>query len=211
MPMITATTLLRFRYVLGGQGALDDVLVEAPVGDVHDPHAADQHGEARQVAVELARLVEDHLEVVGVAVHQGGEAAHEARGAADLTQRDGQDDDAAQDQQGHLNDVRQGHGLQAARYLIGQGEDAEDDQHGHRIEAGDGRYRRAAQPQDRGQVDEDVEQQPEDGHQELHAGAKALLQEARHGGHAIAQKDRDEELADDKQGDRRHPLIGGDG
>ena len=51
--------LLRLVDALGRQRALDDVLIEAPVADVRDPHAADQHGEARQVFV--VRMLGDRI------------------------------------------------------------------------------------------------------------------------------------------------------
>jgi hypothetical protein len=130
---------------------------------------------------------------------------------ADLVQRQEDDDQAAGDQQGHLDDVGQGHGLQAAPQLIGQGEDADDHQGGHLVDAGHRVDGDRAQPQDRGQVHEDVEDQPEHRHHVADAGSVPLLQELRHGADVVLQEDRQEELADDQQGQGRHPLIGGDG
>ncbi len=147
----------------------------------------------------------------GIGCHQVREAAEEAIGAADLRQGQAGDDQATHHQQGHLDDIRQGHGLEAAGDLVEQSERTQARQHPEGIEAGHGGHRRTAQPQDRGQVDENVEDEPEHRHQVFDAGPEALLQEARHGGDAVPEEHRQEPFADDDQGDRRHPLIGSDG
>ena len=43
--------LLRLGEVLRGERALDDILVEAPIAEVRDPHPADQHRKAGQILV----------------------------------------------------------------------------------------------------------------------------------------------------------------
>ena len=67
--------LLGFVQALGGQRALGDVLVEPPVAQVGDPHAADEHAEAGQHIVSVfgaalavgdhKAFLQNHVEVVG--------------------------------------------------------------------------------------------------------------------------------------------------
>ena len=142
----------------------------------------------------------------GMGVPQLGEAAGDAA-AADVAQGDPGDQQAAHHQQRDLDDVGQRHRLQAAVQLVGQREQAEQGERQHLVHAGDLVHRDRSQPQDRGQVHEYVQAQPEHRHQRADPRAVPFLQELRHGVDAVAQEDRQEELADDQQGRRRHPLV----
>ena len=62
----------------------------------------------------------------------------------------------------------------------------------------------------RGQVHEDVEAEPEHGHQRPDQPAVAALQELRHRVDVVLEEDRQEELADDQKRRRRHPFVGRD-
>ena len=200
---------------LGRQRALDDVLVEAPVAEVHDPHPADQDGEARKLLEVRAVRPEDHVELLRELSSQGVEPREDIgrihRPAADLAQGDGDDGQAARDQQADLHDVGQGHGLQPAPDLIGQRKHGDDHEGGELVDPRHRVHGDGAKPQDRGHIDEDVEAQPEHGHDAAHRRSVPLLQKLRHGRDIVAQEDGQEELGDDQEGEGGHPLIGGDG
>ena len=188
--------LLGFVDVLGGEAALDDVLVEAPVAEVGHPHAAEDHRQARQVLVERIVGVEDHVEVVVRhlvrAAAEAVQCAERADIARNVGQGDEQDHQSAEHQHRHLHHVGQRDGLEAAVQRIGAGERRQHDealllrQAGHRGERG------GAQPEDRGQVDEDVERQPEDRHHELDVRPVPALEELRHGVDFVLQEHRQE-------------------
>ncbi len=91
--------LLGGANVLGGECPLNDVLVEAPVGDVHDPQAADEHRQAREVLVVGIVGREDHGEPLGEARGQCLESGHHARSGTDFLERDAADDESSQHQQ----------------------------------------------------------------------------------------------------------------
>ena len=56
---------LSFPEALGRQRSLDDVLIEAPVRDVHDPQPAKEHRQPRQIVVVRVVGREDHRELAG--------------------------------------------------------------------------------------------------------------------------------------------------
>jgi hypothetical protein len=62
--------LLGFADILGGQGSLNDVLVEAPVRHVHDPQAAQQDGQTGKVLVVGITRRQNHVEFIGKAQRQ---------------------------------------------------------------------------------------------------------------------------------------------
>ncbi len=95
---------------------------------------------------------------------QPAEAGEDALVAADLVEREVGHDQAAEHEQGHLHDVGQRDRLQPAVELVEQGEAAEREQGDVLVHAGDLVHRDRAEPDDRGQVHEDVESEPEDGH-----------------------------------------------
>ena len=130
--------LLRFLQVLGRERALDDVLVEAPVADVHDPHAAEQHarGPAGPCRTGLSGR-QDHLEVAGMRRVQRLEARDHAGAVADLVQRQPRDQQAAQHQQRDLHDVGERDRLEPAVQLVQQREHAEQRQRQALVHAGD--------------------------------------------------------------------------
>ena len=68
-----------------------------------------------------------------------------------------------------------------------------------------------AQVQDRGQVHDHVQRQPENGHDHGHRAVVALVQELRHREDFILQVHRDEERGHDDERDGSHPLVGRDG
>src|SRR6185295_11445364 len=75
---------------------------------------------------------------------------------------------------------------------------------------GDGMYSGSAEPQDRSQIYEHVNAEPEDRHYGTHAWAVTLLQKLRHCVDAILQEDRYEILADYDERQCRHPFVGSD-
>src|SRR3546814_1268035 len=93
---------LRLGQARGGQCALDDILVEPPVGEVRDPHAADQHREPGQFLIMRIIGGKDHLEMIGHAAGEFDETADNAGIAADLAERQPGDDEPAEHQQRDL-------------------------------------------------------------------------------------------------------------
>src|SRR3546814_19127679 len=100
--------------------------------------------------------------------------------------------------------------LEPAAKLIDQREGAEAEQGDVLVDASHLGYRDRAQPEDRREVDEDIERQPEHRHHGADRRPEPLFQELRHGVDFIFQEDRQEQFADDKQRQRRHPLIESD-
>ncbi len=146
-----------------------------------------------------------------VLVPQLLETTGDAGVAAHRVERQRGHQQATEDQQRNLHDIGQRHRLEAAIQLVEQREHADQHQRQHLVHAGDLGHRDRAQPQDRGQVDENVQAQPEHRHQRTDPVAVPLLQELRHRVDAVAQEDRQEVLAHDQQGKRSHPFVGGDG
>ena len=77
-------------------------------------------------------------------------------------------------------------------------------------DAHDAFERERAEVEDRREVDEDVDDQPEDGEQRPHAAVEPLLQELRHREDALFEVDREEEVGDHQERDGRHPLVARD-
>ena len=78
------------------------------------------------------------------------------------------------------------------------------------VDARDRIHRERAQPQDRGEIHEHVQREPEHGHDVAHGRAVTLLEELRHRVDAVLEEHRQDPLADDDQRERRHPFIGRD-
>ena len=144
------------------------------------------------------------------ALGQQLEAAEDPGIAADLGQRQPGHQQPAQHQQRHLHDIGQRDCLEPAVELVEQGEGSQQVQRGVLVDAGDLGHRDRTQPDDRGQVDEDVQRQPEHRHQRADGRAVTLLEELRHRVDAVVQEDRQEPFADDQQGQRGHPFVRGD-
>ena len=203
--------LLRLVEALRGQRALDDILVEPPIAQIGDPHPADQHRQAGQVHIMRVALLQDHVEMVRRLVDQLREARREAGAGADPVERQIGDDEPAEHEQGDLDDIGQRHRLQAAAQLVEQGEGAEHDERQILVDPRHLVDRDRAQPDDRGEVHEHVEREPEHRHQHRQRPPVTPREELRHRVDFVLQEDRQEELADDQQGRRRHPFVGGDG
>jgi len=193
--------LLRFRQALRRQRALDDVLIEAPVAEVRDPHAADQHRQARQIFVVGTGLGEDHVEVIRRALHQRAEARDDAGAAADFVERQSRHHQAAEHEQRDLHDVGHRDRAQPAPQLMEEREQAERNQRRGLINARYFRHGDRAEPHDGGQVHEDVEREPEHCHQRADARSVPLLEKLRHRVDLVLEEDRQEPLADDHQRD----------
>jgi hypothetical protein len=106
--------LLRFLRAFCRQRALDDVLVEAPVGEIHDPHAADEHGYSRQADIVRRIPGKNQVEAFWRLLEQYLEAGDDALPARYFVQRNDRDQNTAEEKQRDLDDVGQGHGLEAA-------------------------------------------------------------------------------------------------
>src|SRR3546814_12259982 len=85
---LVRSAALRLGQALGGQCALDDLLVEPPVGEVRDPHAADQHREPGQFLIMRIIGGQAHLEMSGYAAGEVDEPAANASRAAALPGRE---------------------------------------------------------------------------------------------------------------------------
>ena len=130
--------------------------------------------------------------------------------ARNFLQRDIGNHETSHHEQRHLHDVRQCDRFQPAVQRVGPGKKPERHK---RILNRNARYdmhSRRAKPKYRGEIDQDVEPQPEHGHHEPHARAVAALQEFRHRVDLIFQENRQKELAHDQERQRRHPFIGRD-
>ena len=211
---------------LARQRPLDDVLVAAPVEQVGHPHAAQEHAEARQqlvgvlararvVGVDQLARAQDHVEAVRQVLHQLDEARqHAAAGpvgrAVGVERQHGREQSAA-DEHDHLHHVGPGDGLQAAVDRVDGREDGQPGDPPEQRHAHDALQRESAEVEDRRQVDEHVDQEPEHGQERPHAAVVALLQELRHRKDAFFEVDREEEVGDHQERHRRHPLVAGDG
>ncbi len=128
----------------------------------------------------------------------------------DVGQGDEQDHQAAKHQHRHLHHISESDGFEAAIQCISTGERRQHQNTLHLSQAGHGRESGSAEPEDRGQVDEDIECEPEDRHHELDVRSVPALQEFRHGVDFVLQEHRQEKHADDQERQRSHPFIGGD-
>jgi hypothetical protein len=198
------------RLQVGAQGPLRNVLVTAPVVEVHDPHAPDEDGKARQVGIIGVGLVEDHVEVVGRPLGQDFKAAdHAARVelVGDEAHGEVRRGQAAQNEEEHLDHVGVADHLHAAQRdengEYGQGNHAHPE-----VDARNGGYGQGAQEKNGGQVHDHVEQQPEDGHDHTHRFVVALGEELGHGVYLVLQVNGNEKHRHDDQGKGRHPFVG---
>ena len=150
------------------------------------------------------------MELVGKAHGELMKAGDDARASGDPLERRTADDESAEHQQRYLDDVGERHGFQAAVQRIGQGKQPEREQRRLHGETRDRMHRGRAQPEDGGQVHEDVDTQPEHRHHRAHRGAVAPFQEFRHGVNAVLEEYRQQEFADDEQREAAHPFVRGD-
>ena len=133
-------------------------------------------------------------------------------------------DETAAHKEDDLHDVRPGHGGQTAVDAVDTSDDEQqqDDDHAH----GDGgsadgdahalqaQYLldgQGTQPGYGRQVDEHIEEQPEDGEGEAYTVVVAFTQELRDGEDLALQHRRQQELADDDERHGSHELVGGGG
>eukprot|EP01136_Pigoraptor_vietnamica_P011867 Opistho-1_new@51206 len=202
--------LLRFGQALRRERTLDDILVEPPIGQVRDPHAADQHRDAGQILVEGVVGGQDHVEMPRQFAGQAAEAPDDARVTADFAERDARNQQTAQNKQRDLDDVGERDRLQPAVKLVEQRKAAEREQRDILIDPRHLVDRDRTEPHDRCEVHEDIEREPEDRHQRADVGAVALFEELRHREDLVADEDRKKKFADDQQRERRHPFVGGD-
>ena len=204
-------TALTFLQRLGRQRPLDDVLIEAPVVDVGHPHAAHKHTDAGQVHVFRMPLVQDHREFVGRRRVNRLEAGPHAAPAGHRVQCEVGRDQAAKDEENHLDHIRPGDRRKPAVQRVGRREGREAEHPVEHRNAHDGLQGQRAQVQHGGEVDEDVEGDPEDRQDGLELGRVPLLDELGNGVQPLLDEDGQEVLADDDEGQRRHPLVGRDG
>ena len=202
---------LAFLERFGGQRPLDDVLVEAPVVDIGHPHAADEDPDARQVHVLRMPLVQDHGKLVRCRLVDRAEAGPHAASPRHSVEREIGRDEATEDQEDHLDDVGPGHGRQPAVQRIGRREGRQTEHSVDHRNAHDGLQRERAEVQHGGEVDEDVERDPEDRQDRLELRGVPLLDELGNRVEPLLDEDGQEVFADEDQGQRRHPLIRGDG
>ena len=92
---------------------LNDVLIEAPIRNIHDPHATDQYRQTRQADVVRIVRTQNHVELLGRLVHQCRKAGQSAGAVGNLVQHDPGNQQAAKDEQDHLDDVGKRHGFEA--------------------------------------------------------------------------------------------------
>src|SRR5690606_22485513 len=148
--------------------------------------------------------VQNHVELVGNVRQHNGEAL-EGSGAAgvlgDFIQGQVRHQQTTDNQQHHLDNIGQGHGLKAAVNGVGNRESRQEHHPVNQVQAGDGVDGQSAQPENGSQVDEGVQGQPEDGHDGAHPVVVTLLQKLGHGGDALLEEDGQEVLAHNQQGD----------
>jgi len=89
-------TLLGLADALGAERALDDVLVKAPIRDIHHPHAAQQHRQPRQVLVVGVARRQDHVKSFRKASRQDVKACDDAAAIGNAVQRHRADDQTAE-------------------------------------------------------------------------------------------------------------------
>src|SRR3546814_1348788 len=94
--------------------------------------------------------LEDHVELLGQFGGQARKSAEHTRIAADLAEREIGDDETAEHEQGHLDDIGQRHRLEPAAKLIDQREGAEAEQGDVLVDASHLGYRDRAQPEEIG-------------------------------------------------------------
>ena len=206
---------LRFSERFRGQSALDDVLVEAPVIHVRDPHPADQHPDAGKVVEFGMSLVQNHVELVARGIHHMGEAGQNAAIGCERVEGDEGGEESAHDKQHDLDHIRPGHRGQAAVQRIGGGQDAEEEDARHEVgaiaDAHDGVDRLRAEVEHRGQVHEDEQRDPEHGQNGFQGAVETLLDELRDGVQALLDEDRKQELGHEDEREGRHPFVRSDG
>ena len=149
------------------------------------------------------------LRVLGPELLQAGKNAATVadRAQSDRAQGQGGQCKTAQNQEGYLHRIGHRHGFEPAEHLIGQRKSTEYDQRGELMQPGHACDRERTEPQDRSQIHEHVQHQPEHRHHRTNAFAKAFLEKLRHRVDVVAQEDRQKPLGDDQQGQRRQPLV----
>ena len=226
-------TLLRLLGALGSETLLDDILVEAPVAEVREPYATHHGCDAGHVGegAGAVALLDDEVQVAVGEVLAGGEVGVEvaetrpdAVASTDGLQCEPSRYETAAHEEDDLHDVRPGHRGQTAVDGVDTCDEKEqqDDDHthgdggaadgdAHTLQTEDLLDGQGTQPGYGRQVDEDVEEQPEDGEGKTYAVVVALTQELRDGEDLPFQHGREEELADDDEGHGSHELVGGGG
>ncbi len=185
---------LRLRKRFGRKSALDDVLVEAPIVDVRDPHAADQNPDAGKIVELRMPLVQDHVEFVACRVHHMGETGDHAAVRREGVEGDEGGEQAAHDEEHDLDHIRPSHGGQSAIERIGGGQDAQEEdalhEHGPVAHTHDGVDGFRAQVKHRGQVHENEQRDPEHRQDGLERAVEPLLDELRNGVQTLFNEDR---------------------
>ena len=156
-------------------------------------------------------LVEDHGKLVRRRVVDRAEAGPHAASPGHGIEREVGRDEAAEDQEDHLDDVGPGHGREPAVQRIGRREGRQAEHPVDHRNAHDRLQRERAEVQHGGEVDEDVERNPEDRQNRLELSGIALLDELGNRVQSLLDEDGKEVFADENQGQRRHPLVRGDG
>lgn len=111
--------------------ALDDELIEAPVAQVHDPQATENDGHPRQIAVLGVPGIQNHVELVGRLFEQTRKTRRRAPPPADGVKRDPRDEQAAQHEHAHLDQIGHCNGSQASVERIDDCENHESDHRRH--------------------------------------------------------------------------------
>ena len=222
---------LGFFHALGGKALLDDVLVEAPITQVGKPYATHDGGDAGHIgeAGRVVAFLDDQVEVCVVQMVAGGEVredvvqtAQDTGVAADGLEGEPGGDEAAAHQEGNLQDVRPGHGGKTAVDGVNTGnqEQGHHNDHAHgnapaanhehgALQAQDLLDGQGAQPGDGGKVHEHIQEQPQDGERKADTVVITFAQELRNGENFAFEHDRQQELADNHQGDGGHEFISG--
>ena len=157
-------------------------------------------------------LGENHVEVVGRSGNQGVEAGQCAPAEAELgahqTQSDIGRDQAAHHQHHHLHHVGVAHHLHPANGNEQRKQRQQDDDDVKRVAPHQITEGQRPKVENRSQVDQHVEKEPEDAHNQAQRGVVALLQKLRHRKNLLLQEYRHEEHGHDDEHNGRHPFIG---
>ena len=221
--------------VLGGQSFLDDILVEAPVAEVGEPHAAHHGGDAGHVGegIGIVALLYHEMEVYVLRVGTRGEVVKHfaqcaecvgAEHAGHLAEGHIGGDQTAAHEECHLHHIGPCHRGQTTVDGVDAGheEESEDDEHpqghldaedahGHALQTEYLLNGKCAEPGHGGEVDEHVEEEPEDGEGQSHTVVVAFAEELGDGEYLAVEHHWQQELADDHERDGGHHLVGCDG
>ena len=206
---------LRFSERFRGQGALDDVLIEAPVIHVGDPHPADEHPDAGKVVEFRMSLVQNHMELIAGHIHHVCETDQNTARGRERVEGDEGGEESADDQEHDLHHIRPSYRRQTAIEGIGGSEHAQEEDPRHEqgavADADDGIDGLRAQVEHRSQVHEDEQRDPEHGQDGFQGAVKSLLDELRDGVQALLDEDRKQEFGHKDERECRHPFVRRDG